>query len=113
MHLRNTQVIQHLMPQQSNLVRTTNCHRGFFKDNVKVKDRQPIVFTTNEQITLVQKAKTWYVDGTFKLIKDPFKLLFNFTIRFYKGMNCHQAPLCYVLMSKRKIGVMLQYLNQF
>lgn len=36
-----------------------------------------LIFATPNQLSLLEKAKTWYVDATFKVVKDPFHQLFS------------------------------------
>ena len=37
-----------------------------------VRDGRHLVFATDEQLLILSRAKTWYVNGTFKLCKAPF-----------------------------------------
>jgi hypothetical protein len=42
-----------------------------------VGDRRHLVFSTPEMISPLKQAKVWYMDATFKVVKDPFKQLFS------------------------------------
>eukprot|EP00794_Sanderia_malayensis_P015371 gene15371-biopygen12796 len=112
-------------PQIASLVRQANRHRqklrpeepsdldfvpnqsyipeNFLRADIKLKNARHLIFATNDQLELLRKAKTWYMDGTFKVVKDPFKQLFSIHA-FLKGENGNikQTPLVLVLMSRRK-----------
>ncbi|XP_028416821.1 uncharacterized protein LOC114541028 [Dendronephthya gigantea] len=55
--------------------------------------------STTTQISLLSKAKKWYIDGTFKLCRHPFKQLFTINAFVRDGENVKQLPLCFVFMS--------------
>ena len=43
-------------------------------------NNQHLLFATNEQLEVVSHAKSWYVDGTFKLCPHPFSQLFTINV---------------------------------
>ena len=47
-------------------------------------------------------AKTWYLDGTFKIVKPPFVQLWSIHAFIVKGEESKQVPLAYIFMSSRK-----------
>ena len=49
----------------------------FLKSDIKVDRRQHLVFATQSMLDLLSRSKTWYVDGTFKVVKKPFTQLFT------------------------------------
>ena len=51
---------------------------------------------------MLSRAKTWYIDGTFKVVKDPFVQLASIHAFIRKDGNLKQEPLCYMVMSGRK-----------
>ncbi len=50
--------------------------KEFFRKKVNVGFERHLIFATNKQLELMKKAKKWYVDGTFKLVRKPFMQIF-------------------------------------
>lgn len=61
-----------------------------------------IIFSTSEQRGYLAAAKTWYVDGTFYVVKPPFYQLFTVHAFVKSDGNVKQLPLAFVLMSGKK-----------
>lgn len=113
------------MPEPEHIVRAVNRHRQkmrpndptdldfelhqdsipdeFLQSDLQVKDRRHLIFATTQQLLALNRARTWYVDGTFKLIREPFKQLLSINA-FIKSGNCiKQVPLIFVMMSEKKV----------
>ena len=75
---------------------------GFLRADIEVKDRCHLLFARQEQLTILARAKKWYVDGTFKLVRHPFKQLLTVNAFVRSEEYAKQVPLAYVLMSSKK-----------
>ncbi|XP_028408197.1 uncharacterized protein LOC114530772 [Dendronephthya gigantea] len=58
--------------------------------------------STPEMIALLKQAKVWYMDATFKVVKDPFKQLFSIHAFVRQNSDVKQIPLAFILMSGKK-----------
>ena len=47
----------------------------------QIRGRRHLVFASDKQLELLQQSKTWYIDGTFKLCRQPFTQLL--TLKFF------------------------------
>lgn len=50
---------------------------GFLRRDLLVGDRRHLSFFTERQLDLLAKAKTWYMDGTFRCVNHPLKQMFS------------------------------------
>ena len=60
-----------------------------------------LLFASKKQLKLLKKAHTWYVDGTFKIIREPFKQLFSIHVFVKEGDCMKQVSVAFVFMSRR------------
>ena len=61
-----------------------------------------MVFASDRQIEVLTKSKTWYIDGTFKLCRQPFSQLLTVNAFVRNDDHVKQVLLVFVLMSGRK-----------
>ena len=51
---------------------------NFLRKDIRVgNSARHLLFLREEQIALLKPCKRWYLDGTFRLIKEPFQHLFS------------------------------------
>ena len=81
------------------------CGSDFFQDEVHVGNDRHLIFATPEMLANLKNAKTWYGDGTFKIVQSlPFSQLYSVCFFAKKGNAVKQFPGCLLLMTrKRKI----------
>lgn len=75
---------------------------AFLKADIKKHGKRHIILATDQQLEHLSKAKSWYIDGTFKLVKRSFQQLFTINAFVRTDDHAKQVPLVFVLMSGRK-----------
>lgn len=75
---------------------------NFLVSDIEIRNKRHLVFAVEAQLELQTKAKTWYIDDTFKLVRRPFSQLLTINAFVRSGESCKQVSLVYVLMSSRK-----------
>ena len=63
--------------------------------------RRHLTYYTDKQAKLLTTRLCWYMDGTFKLVKQPFVHLWTIHGFIRSGLQQKIKPLMYVLMSRR------------
>ena len=72
---------------------------NFLVADIRKSGRRHIILATPEQLALLSRAKTWYVDGTFYVVKEPFYQLFSVHAFIKSDGTMKQVPLVYAIMS--------------
>lgn len=81
-----------------------NIPSEFLRADVRVQSRRHLMFATSQQLQQLARAKTWYIDATFKLCRHPFSQLMTVNAFVRKDDHAKQVPLLFVLMSGRNKG---------
>ena len=69
--------------------------------SLKVRGRRHLIFATDQQLQFLAQAESWYVDGTFKLCRQPFTQLLTINAFVTHEDHAKQVLLLFVLMSGR------------
>ena len=56
---------------------------------------------TDHQLHLLKRAKRWFLDGTFRIVKAPFMQMWSIHAMIRVKEEMKQVPLAFVLMSRR------------
>lgn len=83
-------------------VNTEFLKEEFLVGDVRVDEQRHLLFATSNQLGHLQKAKRWFLDGTFNVVNKPFAQLFSIHAFMRKDDSMKQVPLLFVLMSKRR-----------
>ena len=77
---------------------------GFLQNDIKVDKQRHLIFATPEQLEILRSATEIFMDGTFKVVKEPFYQLFSLHafLEDVAGHEVKQVPLTYVLMSSKR-----------
>ena len=67
-----------------------------------MKEGRHLIFATDQQLTQLAASKSWYVDGTFKLVSRPFQQLLSINAFVRSGDCAKQVPLVVIMMSGRR-----------
>jgi hypothetical protein len=74
--------------------------RNFLGD-VKIDDERHLIFSTENQLRILQQARRWFCDGT-KIIATPFQQLWSIHAFVNRGDSFKQVPRVFCFMSRRK-----------
>ena len=74
----------------------------FLRGDVHKNGTRHLIFATDAQLEFLTNVKTWYVDATFKVIKQPFTQLFSIHTFLKKDGELMQTPLAFIVMLRRR-----------
>ena len=75
----------------------------FLKGDVLKHGKRHLIFATEEQLQLLLKAKSWYIDQTFQCCPKKFEQLFTISAFVSsEDKDAKHVPLVFVLMSSIK-----------
>ncbi|XP_050723834.1 uncharacterized protein LOC127002187 [Eriocheir sinensis] len=112
------------LPKVSNLQRTANRARqqlrpkhptdlefeiaiahipsDFLQQDIHHEGHRHLIFASPLQLSFLSKSKIWFIDRTFKDVREPFVQLVSIHSYIKFGDCTKQAPLLFVVMSRRK-----------
>ncbi|WAR10383.1 hypothetical protein MAR_035459, partial [Mya arenaria] len=73
-----------------------------FLGDISHDGQRHLLFAARDQHGVLRRARRWYLDGTFKVRKEPFQQLFAVHAFVRSGVNKKQVPLVFVLMTRRR-----------
>ena len=75
----------------------------FLKGDILKHGKRHLIFATEEQLQLLRKAKSWYLDQTLHCCLEKYEQLFTISAFVSsEDKDAKQVPLVFVLMSSRK-----------
>jgi len=74
----------------------------FLRGDVHKNGTRHLIFAMDAQVEFLTNVKMWYVDATFKVIKQPFTQLFSIHAFVKKDGELMQTPLAFIVMSRRR-----------
>ena len=90
-------------PKDVQFLLAENCiPTDFLQADINEAGRRHLIFAKKEQLAILCRARTWYVDGTFKFVRHPFTQLLTINAFVRSGDHTKQVPLFFVLMLGRK-----------
>ena len=75
---------------------------NFLRRDIHVEGARHLLFATDIQVVLLTKAKTWYMDATFHVIRHPFYQLFTINAFVRQDRCAKQLPMAICVMSRRR-----------
>ena len=92
-----------LEPRTTNFtLSVTDIPENFVVGDIQTQSARHILFATERQMALLRNVKTWYVDATFEVVREPFSQLFSIHGFVRSGEATKQVPLLYCVMSRRR-----------
>ncbi len=74
----------------------------FLRADIRCGRSRHLIFATEQMLALLSKSRTWYMDGTFSLVKKPFMQLYSIHVFIKNGEFTKQVPVMFSLMSSKR-----------
>jgi len=75
---------------------------AFVQQDIRVDAERHLVLATTHQLDVLSRARTWFLDGTFKVVRRPFTQLLSIHAFLHKDDSIKQVPLVFILMTRRR-----------
>ena len=77
---------------------------NFLQRDIRTDTARHLIFATAEQLRLLRSVQQVFMDGTFRVVKQPFMQLFSFHgfLLDDEDQEVKQVPLAFALMSRRR-----------
>ena len=69
---------------------------NFYRGEVSTKEGRHLIFFSDLQLKYLKDAKAWYVDGTFKIVKDPFTQLLTIHTTVIYNNKTTSIPIAFI-----------------
>ncbi|XP_033104055.1 uncharacterized protein LOC117106742 [Anneissia japonica] len=76
---------------------------SFLQDDIAVDGGRHILFATAHMLDMLGRSRVWFLDGTFKCVREPFYQLFSVYSFIRSGTTEKQVPLAFAIMSGKRI----------
>ena len=79
---------------------------NFLRGDIRSGDRRHLLFATENQKSHLKNAKTWFINATFKVVKEPFKQLFSIHtfVTNSASQERQHVPISFAIMSGRSMN---------
>ena len=85
---------------------------SFLRGDINVDGRSHLIFAADQMLDILCRAKRWYLDGTFKIVKEPFAQLISIHAFVKSESSIKQLPLVFVLMSGKRKSLSMESLSK-
>ena len=75
---------------------------NFLQKDISAKNERILIFGNETQLQILAYSKLLYMDGTFKVVKYPFKQLFTIHTFLKKNGDLKQVPMLFAFLSSKK-----------
>ncbi|XP_022809866.1 uncharacterized protein LOC111346869, partial [Stylophora pistillata] len=72
--------------------------QNFLRGDIRVRGRRHLLFASQQQLEVLCRAKAWYIDGTFKLCRNPFSQPLNINAFVRSDSFAKQVSLLFAII---------------